>query len=142
MHDSLHGFGDEFQVALVSDLKFYLVPNVGKQRPRIIPDYRVEYFRIRKLDDPPAGMIARDKLSAKLPKGSVEIPDVDDISGGITDFDAISYAERLPDQQINPPDKTGHGCLDGQTQNDRADSKSSERSVPVNEDHRDGDHRD
>src|ERR1043166_1165871 len=33
LDDALHCFGDKLQVALISDLEFDLVPDVGKERP-------------------------------------------------------------------------------------------------------------
>src|SRR6185436_658471 len=43
-NDSLHCAGDKLKIALICDLKFHLVPNVGEKRPGIIIDDSVEHF--------------------------------------------------------------------------------------------------
>jgi hypothetical protein len=51
------GFGDKLQVTLVRDLKFDLVPDVGKERPGIIPHHFIEHFFIWESNDSAAGMV-------------------------------------------------------------------------------------
>ena len=52
--DLLHRVGNELQIRSVSDVEFDLVPDVGKKRPRIIVNDRVEHFLVWKADDAPA----------------------------------------------------------------------------------------
>src|ERR1051325_5883831 len=39
--NALHRLGPKSQIAVVSDAELYLVPNVGKDRPRIVVDSRI-----------------------------------------------------------------------------------------------------
>src|SRR6266513_2800059 len=108
--DPLHRLGDEFQIALVSDLKFNLVPNVGKKRPGIIPNDFIEHFFVWKSDDTAAGVISGNVLAAKLPEGGVEVADVDHVARGVTDFNSIADPKRAAHQNVDPGDETFHRC--------------------------------
>src|SRR5205814_7532202 len=90
--DALHGLGHELQIALIGDLELDLVPNVGEQRPGIVPDHRLEHFRVRELNDTSTRVIAGDVLPAEFPKCRIEIADIDYVAGGVAHFDAVADA--------------------------------------------------
>ena len=129
--DPLHRLGDEFQIALIGNLEFNFVPNVGKKRPGIIPNDFIEHLFIREPDDPAAGMVAGNVLTAKFPERGIEITDVDHVASGIANFNAITNAKRLPNKNKNPGDETFHRGLHGQADDDRTDAERGERAVPI-----------
>jgi hypothetical protein len=63
----LHRASDELQVGVVTDLEFYLVPDVGKKWPRIIVNKFIEYFFVGEFDQSTTWMIGGEILAAKLP---------------------------------------------------------------------------
>src|SRR5437763_8198518 len=95
--DPLHRFGHEFQITLIRDLKFDFIPDVREQRPGIIPNDLVEYLFIWKSNNAATGMIAGNVLAAELPQSRVEISHIDDITGSVSDLDAVADAKRLSD---------------------------------------------
>src|SRR5207253_5013669 len=72
--DPLHGLGNKFQVALVSDVELNLVPDIREDRPAIVVDGRTEDLRIRKFNDATGRVSGWKNISpAKFPVPSVEI---------------------------------------------------------------------
>src|SRR5207249_1099610 len=137
LHNALHRFSDEFQIALIRDLKFDLVPDVGKKRPGIIPNDFIEHFFVGKANDAAARMVSGNILTAKFPQGRVEITDIDYVTSGIADFNSVANTKWLPDENKNPGDETLHRSLHGQTNDDRTDPERGERAVPIYKDDRD-----
>ena len=131
--DALHCLGDEFQIALIRDLKFNFIPNVGEKRPGIIPNNFIEHFFVRESDNAAARMVSGNVLTAKFPERGVEISDVDDVTGGVADFNSIADSERSAHQNVNPGDEAFHRCLHGEANDDRADAERGERAVPIDE---------
>jgi hypothetical protein len=82
-------------------------------------------------------MIAGEILASEFPQRGVEVANIDHVAGGIGYFDAIADAKRLAHQNINPADKAFHRSLHSQPDNDRTDSKRSDRRVPINKNNRD-----
>jgi hypothetical protein len=92
----LHRLGNEFEIALVSNIKFDLVPNIREKRPRIVVNELVEHFFIREFDEAAARMVGGKILAAEFPKRGVEITNVDHVAGSVADFDAVADAIRPP----------------------------------------------
>src|SRR5262249_48076248 len=70
-HFLLHLFlqlpADKLQVAVIRDVELYLVPDVRKDRPRVVVYERAQHLGVWELDDPAAGMVSRQILPAKFP---------------------------------------------------------------------------
>ena len=61
-------------------------------------------------------MIRREQItSTEFPERSVEIADIDHITGRVPDLDSIADAIRRADENVNPAEKTGNGRLHRQT---------------------------
>jgi hypothetical protein len=78
-------------------------------------------------------------LTAEFPERGIEVTNVDDIAGGIVDFDTVTDAKWLTNENTDLGDKTFHRGLHGQTNNDRADAERGEGGVPIHENHGHGD---
>jgi hypothetical protein len=50
-------------------------------------------------------MIAGNVFAVELPQSGIEISNVDYVASGITDLYAITYSERLANEDINPGDE-------------------------------------
>ena len=142
LDDFLHCSCDELQITLISDLKFNFVPDVRKERPRIVVNDRVEHFLIWKSDRATARVIAGNILTSEFPQCRVEITDVDHIAGSIVDLDTIADPERLADENIDPGNETLHWCLHGQPNDNRSHTEGSKRGVPIHKNYRHGNERD
>jgi hypothetical protein len=59
-------------------------------------------------------MIAGNVFAAELPQSGIEISNVDHVASGITDLYAITYSERLANEDINPGDEALHRRLDSE----------------------------
>ncbi len=86
-------------------------------------------------------MVPRNILASEFPQRRVEVTDIDDVTGGVIDFDAIADAKRLADENVYPGDETFHRCLHGQAQDDRSHAECGERRIPVYKNHRHGNYR-
>ena len=117
-HDVLHRFGNKFQVALIGNLKFYFIPDIGKKRPGIIPNDFVEHFFVRETNDPTARVVAGDILASEFPQGRVEITNIDHVAGCVSDLDTVADPKRPAHQNVDPGDKTLHRRLDSKADND------------------------
>src|SRR5213080_3648543 len=84
-------------------------------------------------------MIGGKIFPAKFPQGGVEVTNIDDITGGILNLNTIAHAIGMPDQDVDPAEKTCHRRLYGQANDDRADSNGDQRGVPINENNADDD---
>src|SRR5437868_14001409 len=84
-------------------------------------------------------MIGGKIFAAKFPQGGVEVTNIDDITGGILNLNTIAHAIGMPDQDVDPAEKTCHRRLHGQANDDRADSNGDQRGVPINENDADDD---
>src|SRR5215475_6775137 len=140
--DFLHRAGDELQIGVESDLELHLVPDVGKQRPRIIVDEFIEHFFIREFDQPPTGMIGREIFATELPQCGVQVADIDNVAGGICYFNAVAHAKRLTDQNVNPSNEAFNRRLQSQPDNDRTDAERSDSRIPIHKNYRYNDQRD
>ena len=78
-------------------------------------------------------MIGRKVLATKFPKCRIEVPDVDDIAGGIANLNTVADLVGAPNENENPADKALHRSLDCQTDDDRPNPKSRQRRVPIDE---------
>ncbi len=139
LYDLLHGARDEIEIALVGDVEFDLVPDVGEKRPGIIVNHRVEDLGIRELNDAAARVVARNVLPAEFPKGGVDVADIDDIAGRVFDLDAVADAIRAPDEDVIPADEAGHGGLHRESDNHGNHADGDERGVPIHENDRNPD---
>src|SRR5437763_15426041 len=79
----LHGLGYKFQIALIGDLKFDFVPDIGKERPRIVINELVEHFFVRKLNQATTRTIAGNVLDSEFAQLRVHVDDIDAIAGSI-----------------------------------------------------------
>jgi len=140
--DFLHRAGDKLQISVESDLELHLVPDIGKQRPRIIVNQFIEYFFIWEFDKPPAWVVGGEILAAKLPQGGVEVADIDYVAGGVGYFDSVAHTKRLAHEDVNPGDEAFHRSLHSQPEDDRTDTKRRDRRVPINKKNRDDNNRD
>src|SRR5512132_4100171 len=123
-------------------MELYLVPDVREKRPGIVVNEFVEHLFIRELDQPPAGMIAREILAAEFPQRGVEVTDIDHITGRVGYFDPVAHAIRLTHQDVNPRDEAFHRSLHSQPDDDRTDTERSDRGVPIHKNNRDNNNRD
>ena len=81
-------------------------------------------------------MITGNVLPAEFPQRRVEVTDINHVSSGVADFDAVANAKRLANQNVNPCDETFHRSLYRQPDDNRANSKRGHRAVPIHEDDR------
>ena len=58
-------------------------------------------------------MIAGNVFAAEFPQSGIEIANIDYITGGVTDLYAITYSERLANEDINLGDEAFHWRLHG-----------------------------
>src|SRR5215813_10363598 len=116
---SLQHPADKLQVAVIRDVELYLVPDVRKDRPRVVVYQRAQHLGIRKLDDPAAGMISRQILAAKFPYGRIQVADVDNIAGSLAYLDPVAYPVRSANQNIDPAYEAGYGSLKREAQDQR-----------------------
>ena len=74
-------------------------------------------------------------MASEFPKRRVKITDIDDVTGGVVDFDAITDAKWLANENVDPGDEAFHRRLHGKTNDDRSDTERSQCWVPVDEDY-------
>ena len=82
-------------------------------------------------------MIAGKILAAEFPQSGIQVPDVDHVASGIAYLDAVAYAKRPANQNVNPRDETFHRRLHSQSDDDRANTERSDRCVPIYKNNRD-----
>src|SRR5437870_11020434 len=82
-------------------------------------------------------MIGRKILAAEFPESGVKITHVDDISGSVSDFNAVADSVRRPHQHIDPADEAGDRSLQREAEDERDQADRDNGGIPIDEDDRD-----